>query len=465
MEADYPITIALDENDFYIGTEDDSVEVTVEAVTDQILEIPDPNTFILGAGESKDYETKPEPNETIEGSGTIYFVKVDLDICNGGADLDNGEAIGSPGAPVLDADEESIGAYLLVNWDDDDGAGEINTATDGWDSDPTPDLNDTMVGNEDNLAKLVPDIDPLPYVGTVELEVSDINNTIRLWTASNKGTSIGRISDKLSWDLSNPSERSELQGYMASGIWIEGIEASSSERDITFTLRYRWPSGTEFCDDVNRATVVLMRLGCGVHRLGASSNEWVASMGHCGLITAYTGTCVRSELLDPTKYRLTELQMTGVENPTWRQFYDASTNYWGEYDSGPTYVERLKIIKVASHFDAMGVTYNIVDLLEHGGRSWDGSLNDLDELRCDGLVEVCHEWNGCNAWGEIHSGSVHYSVVSYCEEHEAAIGSLFNWKKHIFPATQCAKESTYKGVDWDTDFYDIDPITPLSVTW
>jgi len=80
VEADYPITIALDENDFYIGTEDDSVEVTVEAVTDQILEIPDPNTFILGAGESKDYETKPEPNETLEGDGTIYFPKVDLNV-------------------------------------------------------------------------------------------------------------------------------------------------------------------------------------------------------------------------------------------------------------------------------------------------------------------------------------------------------------------------------------------------
>ena len=428
----------------------------------------------------RDVELRLEYDENPQGQDNPLFkcedrvrltiIKVDLDIWNGGADLDNGEAVGPPGAQVPEGSEVSTGAYVLVNWDDDDGDGAINTATDGWDSNPTPDLNDTTVSGEDNLAKLVPEISPLLTVGTVELEVSGTDkDTVRLWTASNKGTNIALTADKVSWDLSNSSERSELQGYMTSGIWIEGTNACSVERGVTFTLRYKDSGGTEICSDSNKATVVLLRLGCGVHRLGASANEWIAGMGHAGLITAFTGTCVRADLVDPTKYRLTEMQMApspgGVKHPTWRQFYDASTNYWGEFDSGPTYVERLKILGAASHLDGMGVTYNLVDLLEHGGLSWDGSLSDLDELRCEGLVEVCHEWNGCNAWGEIHSGSVHYSVVTYCEEHEAAIGSLLNWKKHIFPATQCAEESTYKGADWDTDFTAIDPIEPLSVTW
>jgi hypothetical protein len=418
----------------------------------------------------QDLGLHPDYTSTLGGEYTNAIIQVDLDIWNGGSDLDNGETAGSQGVQVPEGSEVSTGAYILVNWDDDDGDGEINSATDGWSSDPTPDLYDSSVTDEDNLAKLVPTIEPLLSVGTVELEISGTDKeAIRLWTDSSKGTSIPLISDKVSWDISDSSDRSELQGFMLDGIWVEGTNACTVERGITITLRYKDVSGNEMCSDSNKATVVLLRLGCGVHRLGASANEWIAGMGHAGLITAFTGSCVQVELVDPTKYTLTEMQMApgpgGVQHPTWRQFYDAGTNYWGEYDSDPTFVERLKILGVASHLDSMGVTYNLVDLLEHGGFSWDGSLSDLDELRCEGLVEVCHEWNDCNAWGEIHSGSVHYSVVTYCEEHEAAIGSLLNWEKHIFPATQCAEESTYKGADWDTDFSSIDLIEPLSVTW
>jgi len=82
VEANNPITIALDQNDFYIGTEDSSVKLWIAAETDQTLAVPDPDitTFpiILAAGDSQYYETDPEPNETLEGDGTIYFPKVEL---------------------------------------------------------------------------------------------------------------------------------------------------------------------------------------------------------------------------------------------------------------------------------------------------------------------------------------------------------------------------------------------------
>lgn len=77
-------------------------------------------------------------------------VKVDLDIWNGGSDLDNGQTAGSQGAQVPEDSEVSIGAYLLVNWDDDDADGTMN-ADGTWSALPLPDLTENSVANEDNL--------------------------------------------------------------------------------------------------------------------------------------------------------------------------------------------------------------------------------------------------------------------------------------------------------------------------
>ena len=53
-------------------------------------------------------------------SNRFSVLSVDLDIWNGGSDLDNGQTAGSQGAQVPEGSEVSTGAYVLVNWDDDD---------------------------------------------------------------------------------------------------------------------------------------------------------------------------------------------------------------------------------------------------------------------------------------------------------------------------------------------------------
>ena len=92
-------------------------------------------------------------------------------------------------------------------------------------------------------------------------------------------------------------------------------------------------------------------------------------------------------------------------------------------------------------------------LYPKGGGKWDGSLNTVTELRCDGYVELCYEWSDVDVWGKIVSGVAHFPIKTYMDEHnETNTGSSNEWKKLFYPATQCAQESTYKGKKWDTKF-------------
>ncbi|MBU0677922.1 MAG: hypothetical protein KJ626_07365, partial [Verrucomicrobia bacterium] len=412
--------------------------------------------------------------ETVSlGSYAVFFwtavegsiLSVDLDIWNGGSDLDNGEAAGSQGAQVPDADEESVGAYLLVNWDDDDGDGEINAAGSGWTSLPKPDLDEsTSITDEDNLAQLKPNLTPLLDVGTVELEVSGADaGKIKLWTTSTKGTEVALTSNKKTWDLSNSTQKSEFQNFMANSLWIEGIDEGSAERALTFTLRYKDSGGSEICNDVNNATIVLLKLGSALHREMAG---WPENRGHAGLLTAFNGNCTASDLIDSSKYEVTEMQSSPNDcvHTTWQAFHSASSTYWWQYDCSQTFVNRLKVLLVAKYIfnDTGGETeYCLTDVLEPN--AWDGDLTDVESLRCDGLPELCYEWSGLSVWGKIVSGSTHYSIISYTQEHNEF---LWDWKKHLFPATQCGWETTYKGVNWDTQFSLSDVVRPLgAITW
>jgi len=395
-------------------------------------------------------------------------LSVDLDIWNGGSDLDNGEAAGSQGAQVPDADEESVGAYLLVNWDDDDGDGEINAAGSGWTSLPKPDLDEsTSITDEDNLAQLMPNLMPLFDVGTVELEVSGADaGKIKLWMSSTKGTEVPLTSSKKTWDLSNSTQKSEFQNFIANSLWIEGIDTGSAKRAVTFTLRYKDSGGTEICNDVNNATIVLLKIGSALYREMAG---WPEERGHAGLLTAFKGNCTASDLVDSSKYEVTEMQRTPNDcvQTTWKEFHSASSAYWSQYDCSQTFVNRLKVMLVSKYIfsDTGGETeYCLVNVLEPN--SWGGDLTDVESLRCDGLPELCYEWSGISVWGKIVSGSTHYSILSYTQEHNEFFSMPGDWEKHLFPATQCGWFNTYKGVNWDTQFSLSDVVIPLgAITW
>jgi hypothetical protein len=85
--------------------------------------------------------------------------------------------------------KKSIGAYLLVNWDDDDADGVMNN--DGtWSALPVPDLTENSVASEDNLAKLQPIIQPLLDTAPLMLEVSGVDaGRIKLLDTKHQGNS------------------------------------------------------------------------------------------------------------------------------------------------------------------------------------------------------------------------------------------------------------------------------------
>ena len=79
-----------------------------------------------------------------------------------------------------------------------------------------------------------------------------------------------------------------------------------------------------------------------------------------------------------------------------------------------TYIQRLKVLKAALSLVPGGMGYPTLggNVLEPKN-TWDGNLNTITHLRCDGLIEVAYEINGVEVWGMnrgLVSTVVHYDI-------------------------------------------------------
>lgn len=394
----------------------------------------------------------------------VRVVKLDLAIWNGGSDLDNGQAPhGGQGSQVADVDEETVGAYLLVNWDDDDADGVMNR--DGtWVTLPVPDLTENAVANEDNLAQLKPVLAPDIDAGTVELEVGGRDaGRIKIWTQSIKGTPIPLTSNKKIWRFDNPTEKADFKEFMTGAYWIEGVDAGITERGITLLLRYRDNMGTEICNDVCAATVVMMNLGNAVYRdnmidlWGIGQN----SRGHAAIVWRYEGTCSKTALANDANFMLIEMAgPTDNRNLTTITRQQGYPSYGCFRNPAVTHVQRLQIIHAARALVGRGrITYTVTEAVRPA--NWNGRLDTITGLRCDGLVEVCYEVNGVEVWGmqrDPDNHAVHYDVSDQADNwnYNAVLGTWANrrnnrpdnleehndfdsvgWEGTLMPATQC----------------------------
>ena len=399
-----------------------------------------------------------------------------MEIYNGGGDLDIGESTGSQGEKVPDVDEESIGAYLLVNWDDDDGDGTLTNSGGTWTNDPVPDLTESLVVNEDNLAKIVPTIDPLPTQGFAILEVSKENDLVSLYPNSTKGPKIIFVDDsgsrKYFWNLSDSSQRNEFQTFMSNGIWMEGIKQSSAERDIDIRLSFE-NNGSEVCSDNAKATVIMMNLANVIGR--EVDFGPLAERGHVSIMGRFDGKCNRNDLLDASKYILyeadgggdwlatepgsREANMTHVTAKPGREFFGTQIPFITSFTEASKmqnntegYTNRLRIIYTARWLiDHTGtIEYTKFDAMKPNS-GWNASLNTITNLRCDGFVEVCYEFNNINAWGKISGGGPFYSILltSHQDDHnewrfgddpEDGEDDFWGW---LMPITQIGYADTY----------------------
>jgi hypothetical protein len=388
-----------------------------------IMQIDDPDGILGYHGDSN------TPNGVFDAEGKVAYVnliKPNLTIYNG-----------KNGSQVSEADEESLGAYLLVNWDDDN-------------NNNTPDLEESNTGsNENDLARLELSLSPADLsIGTLELIKTGGN--VKIWSGSNKQSEV----TDLSWNLESETPPSTL--------WLEGTEASGAERDVQLELRYTYESSQ--ASDTVKATVVMLNLGNAVYRDINKAGVPQKERGHAALIYDYIGNCTLSELNNPDNFRI--IEMSG---PTNNRTLTTMTNYpgypcYGCYTntSQITYTKRLAIIKTAKQLvENAPIDYEWNDALLPA--NWDGAVDSIASLRCDGLVEVCYEKNGINVWAmrrDFNGISYNYDItdqsdiLSYngllgtwsagsnnakdnLEEHNDFDATF--WADTLMPATQCGK--------------------------
>jgi len=76
---------------------------------------------------------------------------------------------------------------------------------------------------------------------------------------------------------------------------------------------------------------------------------------------------------------------------------------------------RNKVIVYAQRIlAASSISYTWTDALSWDGWSWDGTIADIRQLRCDGVVEVSYELSGKDVWG---MNGTHYPIQDYTGEH------------------------------------------------
>jgi hypothetical protein len=115
-----------------------------------------------------------------------------------------------------------------------------------------------------------------------------------------------------------------------------------------------------------------------------------------------------------------------------------------------TYVDRLKILTAAKWLVAHTATieYEWNDALLPG--NWNGHLDTITALRCDGLVEVCYEINGIDVWAMFRANS-RYGDDTYNYD---ITDTTDNWTYYETPGTWFAggnglPDNLEEHNDWD----------------
>ncbi len=138
-------------------------------------------------------------------------------------------------AGISDEDEENPGGFLCVNDDDDNNNG-------------TPDKDEgSPTAGEDDLRMLT-----LSVSGATEWKVtlSTSSSKVKVYKAPDRSDPI-----TLPACWATPSEAGcNALADMPMNVWVEGVVASASARDVTLTLKYE--NGPSTCTDIVKITVV-----------------------------------------------------------------------------------------------------------------------------------------------------------------------------------------------------------------
>ncbi len=317
---------------------------------------------------------------------TVLKVDLDIDVDDDG-DVDETD----------ESKEESPGAIVFENWDNDDG-----------DAAHTPDKDKTSVTGENDLVPLYPKLEPTLTTGTLKLEATAGGSRVKVWTSATKGT---EVTLPKTWDLTTETVPTTL--------YLEGYDESASANDIELKLSYA-NGGSSICDNKLKITVVRQNLGVASYRALASAIIiWLGGdFNHNGLIAGYTGKRTKSDLENDAKWVIVEMDGSACVQTTLQAHKAAASPFHGFYsvnditDSQRNYVVTNGWLCLAD--GTIGYTWADAVDGDGIGLNWGGTIGDIDQLRCDGLVEVCYELANVEVWGR---NGAHYLIQNFAEEH------------------------------------------------
>jgi hypothetical protein len=128
---------------------------------------------------------------------------------------------------VADEDEDTVGAFLGVNNDDDDGDGVVDY-DDGYNKDGKPGNEDDANAGENDLVLVTLRVMPEGLTGKVVLRADGGGDHIRLWTSPKKGEG-NRVVLPKTYD--DPAD-------LPRKLYLEAVAASRTQGDVQLVLKY-----------------------------------------------------------------------------------------------------------------------------------------------------------------------------------------------------------------------------------
>lgn len=290
-----------------------------------------------------------------------------------------------------EAKEKNPGVIVFENWDNDNWE---STHTD------TPDKDETFVRGENDLVLFYPKLEPTLTTGTLKLEATAGGSRVKVWTSAEKGT---EITLPKTWNLATETVPATL--------YLEGYEQSTSANDVELKLSYA-NGGSSIGEDKLKITVVRQNRGVAIYR-DLDSNAF-AEYEHAGLITSYLGKRTQQSLTNDQNWVTTEMGTDGIHTSdlltfrTTRPFH----GYFGVANLSDA--KRNEVLRNAATCLDAGIAYVWPNAVEGPDGDWDGTMANINRLRCDGLVEVCYEIGGLDVWGR---NGTHYPIQTWTDEH------------------------------------------------
>ena len=184
----------------------------------------------VGAGDIVGSLKLANASASIEDKAKVTLFKVNL-TANGLKMGTDGFLVTNQEAEVPEADEESVGAFVHFNIDDDNSSDTVGTRTAGLPKYPGADVTDNTgtVSGEDDLKLAKIDIDGLSPLNKGKVVLSASGN-IRVWKDATKGSGniiLSGTAPQKEWDLSNAAQLADFNA-VKSQLYVEGKEANAS---------------------------------------------------------------------------------------------------------------------------------------------------------------------------------------------------------------------------------------------